>query len=139
MLTDYVSCNDVEVQTTQVSTTSPDQNVDSQSCYEKMIRLDHLTTGEQAFRINKNGLFVFNIQVDTYGEAIISSLMVNDVEVLQMFSSENGYYIGSQLYPVWNTATIYAVLHLQTKDEVSFRNISGSFTNGYIVGWSIAE
>lgn len=139
VLTDYNPCSDVEERSMQVSTTSPDQNVNSQSCYDKMIRLGYSRNEEPTFRINKNGLFVFHIQVDTYGEDNISSLMVNGVEVLQMFSPGKQYYSGSQLYPTWNEATIYTVLHLQTNDEVSFRNISGSFTSGYFIGWRIAE
>ena len=103
-----------------------------------MIFLDRSTTGLQSFRIGKNGLYIFNLLVTTYGEAITSSLMVNGVEVLQMSTQVKEYHYGSQTYPDWNDASMYPVLHLQTNDEVSFRNISGSFYSGYFVGWNVA-
>ena len=104
-----------------------------------MIHLDRSTTGVQTFKINKTGLYIFYIYVYTYGEAILSSLMVNGVEVLEMSTKGNEYYSGSQAYPTWNDVCMYPVLQLQTNDEVSFRNISGSFISGYFVGWSVAE
>ena len=121
-----------------MSTPSLDPNTNSQNCHDKMIRLDRSITGEHAFRINKSGLFVFYIQVFTYGEDIVSSLMVNGVEVLQMSTKGKGYY-ASEFHPISNDASMYPVLHLQVNDEVSFRNISGSFTDGCFIGWSVAE
>lgn len=114
-------------------------NTPSESCSEKVIRLDHSTTGLQSFKINNNGLFIFHIQVFTYGENILSSLIVNDVEVLQMSSQRKGYDYGTHFYPISNHATMYHVLYLQTDDEVSFKNISGSFINGSFTGWSIKD
>lgn len=65
--------------------------------------------------------------------------MVNGVEVLEMSTKGKEYYYGSQAYPSWNDASMYPVLQLQSNDEVSFRNISGSFIAGFFVGWSVAE
>lgn len=136
--TDYVPCSDVEELTIQVSTPSVDENSNSPNCFHKMIFLDRSTTGLQSFRIGKNGLYIFNLLVTTHGEAITSSLMVNGVEVLQMSTQVKEYHYGSQTYPDWNDASMYPVLQLQTNDEVSFRNISGSFYSGYFVGWNVA-
>lgn len=65
--------------------------------------------------------------------------MVNGVEVLEMSTKGKEYYSGSQAYPSSNDVFMYPVLQLQTNDEVSFRNISGSFIWGSFVGWSVAE
>ena len=139
ILSDYIPCNDVEELTMQVTTPSLDQDTYSRTCIDKMIHLGLSPTGVDAFKIKKNGLFVFNIHVCTYGEDNISSLMVNGVEVFQMFSKGKKHYSGSQFNPITNDVIMYSVLNLQTNDEVSFRNISGSFPFGYFIGWSIAS
>ena len=136
---DYIPCNELENLATQVSPPSLDQNANSWNCYDKMIHLDRSTTGVQTFKINKTGLYIFYIYVYTYGEAIISSLMVNGVEVIEMSTKGKEYYSGSQAYPFSNDVYMFPVLQLQINDEVSLRNISGSFIWGSFVGWSVAK
>lgn len=59
--------------------------------------------------------------------------MVNGIEVLQMSARD------IENYDTANESIMYAILHLQTNDEVSVHNISGSLGVADFVGWMITS
>lgn len=75
---------------------------------------------------------MFYVQAYTTYDDIISSIMVNKIEVLQMSARV--------IEPSYSNENLkYAILHLQANDEVSFHIISGNFSYGEFVGWLVTD
>lgn len=88
------------------------------------------------FSVKKTGLFVLAIHVKVYWENVVFSLKVNNAEMFQMSnraSDYNGYPYGS------SEGSMFAVLKLEMNDEISFKNVSGSFERGSFASWVIVN
>lgn len=88
------------------------------------------------FSVKQTGLFVLAINVRVYWENVVFSLKVNNVEMFQMSiraSDYNGYPYGN------SEGSMFAVLKLEMYDEISFKNVSGSFERGSFASWIIAK